>query len=60
MGVLLRGQQAAVREGGSEGKWEHEESGVRGLSGSCMWEGRVILNVGYEEMKTKTSDYNMI
>ena len=36
MRVLLRDQ------GGGEGKWEHEESGFRGLSGRRVWESRVI------------------
>lgn len=33
---------AASSEGKGEGKWEHEESVVRGLSGRSLWEGRVI------------------
>lgn len=57
VGELLRGRQAAVREE-EEGKWEHEESSQR-----FEWEtfvGRQSdLNVGYEEVKTKTSDYTL-
>lgn len=41
VGLPQRDQQAAVRGGGG-GKWEDEESGVRGLSGRHLWEGRVI------------------
>lgn len=51
------GGAAGSHRGGRRGKWEQEESGVRGLSGRDLWEGSLIFNVGYEETRTKTSDY---